>query len=80
MNCIQVAGIYNVPVDDPANVSQRAYGNRDVTGPDADHGTHVAGIIGAVRQGTAGAEGLATEVRLMSVQDLTGRNDRRERV
>ena len=62
--------------DDPANVSQRAYGNRDVTGPDADHGTHVAGIIGAVRQGTAGSEGLATEVRLMSVRVVPDGDER----
>ena len=62
--------------DDPTNVSQRAYGNRDVTGPDADHGTHVAGIIGAVRQGAAGAEGVATDVRLMSVRVVPDGDER----
>ena len=35
--------------DDYANVNERDYGTPDVTGPDAMHGTHVAGIIGAVR-------------------------------
>jgi len=53
--------------DDESNVAQRTYGNRDVTGPDASHGTHVAGIIGAVR-GNAGMDGIAVNVKLMSVR------------
>jgi subtilisin family serine protease len=53
--------------DDPTDTSQRAYGNRDVTGPDADHGTHVAGIIGAVRRAD-GTGGVATNVQVMSVR------------
>ncbi len=35
--------------DNPDDFSQRNYGNGDVEGPDALHGTHVSGIIGAVR-------------------------------
>ena len=31
--------------DDYANTAQRNYGNSDVVGPDAMHGTHVAGIV-----------------------------------
>ncbi|HXC04292.1 MAG TPA: S8 family serine peptidase, partial [Bacteroidia bacterium] len=34
--------------DDPFNAHERYYGNNDVIGPDALHGTHVAGIIAAV--------------------------------
>ena len=33
--------------DDPKNLYEKGYGNNDVEGPDARHGTHVAGIIGA---------------------------------
>src|SRR5688500_608614 len=39
--------------DDYANTAERRYGNGNVMGPDAKHGTHVAGIIGGVR-GTQG--------------------------
>ena len=35
--------------DDYTNRTSASYGNADVMGPDAKHGTHVAGIIGAVR-------------------------------
>jgi subtilisin family serine protease len=62
--------------DDPANVTQRSYGNRDVTGPDAGHGTHVAGIIGAVRQGDSGVEGVASDVRLMVVRAVPNGDER----
>jgi subtilisin family serine protease len=62
--------------DDPSNMAQRAYGNRDVTGPDADHGTHVAGIVGAVRQGDSTAEGVAAEVRLMAVRVVPDGDER----
>ena len=33
--------------DNYSNLKERNYGNNDVEGPDAKHGTHVAGIIGA---------------------------------
>jgi subtilisin family serine protease len=62
--------------DDPTNLAQRAYGNRDVTGPDADHGTHVAGIIGAVRRGDSTSEGVASAVRLMSVRVVPDGDER----
>jgi subtilisin family serine protease len=62
--------------DDPANVTERAYGNRDVTGPDASHGTHVAGIIGAVKQGDAGMDGVAGSVRLMAVRAVPNGDER----
>ncbi len=38
-----------IVMDDYSNPHQTSYGNNDVEGPDALHGTHVAGIVGAVR-------------------------------
>ena len=54
--------------DDEANLAERRYGNADVTGPDAMHGTHVGGITGAVRGNGVGVDGVAAGVRIMSVR------------
>ena len=62
--------------DDPADLSQRIYGNRDVTGPDALHGTHVAGIIGAVRDNGLGIDGIAPAVRIMAVRAVPNGDER----
>jgi subtilisin family serine protease len=61
--------------DDFADASQRRYGNTDVTGPDASHGTHVSGIIGAVRNGT-GIDGIAPAVRIMAVRAVPDGDER----
>ncbi|MEL7375481.1 MAG: S8 family peptidase [Bacteroidota bacterium] len=44
--------------DDPSNMDDRNYGNNSVEGPDASHGTHVAGIIAAVRGNSLGVDGV----------------------
>jgi subtilisin family serine protease len=62
--------------DNYADPSERRYGNSDVTGPDAKHGTHVAGIIAAVRQGSAGIEGIATSVRIMAIRAVPDGDER----
>ena len=49
---------YNDPLD-------RYYGNNDVMATGADHGTHVAGIIGAIRTNKIGMSGVANNVELM---------------
>lgn len=54
--------------DDYSNSYEKGYGNNDVKGPDAGHGTHVAGIIGAVRDNGIGMKGVANDVRIMSVR------------
>ncbi|HEX5003655.1 MAG TPA: S8 family peptidase [Bacteroidia bacterium] len=54
--------------DDPSNYSDHNYGNNDVTGPEAEHGTHVAGIIGAVRDNDLGINGIAAPVKIMVVR------------
>lgn len=62
--------------DDPADPTQRRYGNPDVTGPDAGHGTHVAGIIGAVRGNDEGIDGIAPGVRIMGVRAVPNGDER----
>ena len=62
--------------DDPLNLEERVYGNADVTGPDARHGTHVAGIIGAVRGNNVGIDGLAPAVRIMAVRAVPDGDER----
>ncbi|MGI4871598.1 MAG: S8 family peptidase [Janthinobacterium lividum] len=62
--------------DDPANLAQTDYGNPDSQGPDADHGTHCAGIIGAVRTNGRGIEGVADAVRIMSVRAVPNGDER----
>jgi subtilisin family serine protease len=61
--------------DDTLNVNERVYGNGDVMGPDASHGTHVAGIIGAVPNG-AHPGGVAPNVRLMKIRTVPDGDER----
>ena len=62
--------------DNYANQSERNYGNNDVEGPDAFHGTHVAGIIGAVRDNEVGIRGVADNVRIMSIRAVPNGDER----
>ena len=54
--------------DDPSNINDRNYGNSDVEGPDALHGTHVSGIIAALRGNGLGGDGVAENVLIMPVR------------
>ena len=54
--------------DNPDDFNDVRYGNSDVEGPDALHGTHVGGIIGAARHNELGGDGVAENVRLMSLR------------
>jgi len=56
--------------------NQRNYGNNDVTGPDANHGTHVAGIIAGSRGNEIGMDGVADNVRIMSVRCVPDGDER----
>ncbi|WPV69694.1 S8 family peptidase [Chitinophaga sp. LS1] len=62
--------------DNYANPEEHYYGNNDVTGPDADHGTHVAGIIGAGRNNNLGINGVADNVLLMPVRAVPNGDER----
>lgn len=55
---------------------EKGYGNNDVKGPDAMHGTHVAGIIGANRKNKLGIKGIADNVRIMSVRAVPNGDER----
>jgi cell wall-associated protease len=54
--------------DNYADSNERNYGNNDVTGPDAKHGSHVAGIIGADRYNNIGIMGVANNVSIMAIR------------
>lgn len=62
--------------DDYSNSNERYYGNNDVTGPDAEHGTHVAGIIGAVRTNDLGIMGVADNVKIMVLRTVPDGDER----
>ncbi|MET4106776.1 S8 family peptidase [Hymenobacter sp. UYP22] len=62
--------------DRPDDLKQRDYGNRDAAGPDPMHGTHVAGIIGADRENSAGILGVAPNVQIMSVRAIPDGDER----
>ena len=57
--------------DNPDDFNDRNYGNNNVIGPvkkDADHGTHVAGIVAAQRNNGIGADGVAKNVKIMAIR------------
>jgi subtilisin family serine protease len=54
--------------DDYKDFSAVTYGNNDYEGPDAMHGTHVAGIVGAKRGNDLGGDGVADNVLMMSLR------------
>lgn len=62
--------------DNYADLSQKSYGNNDVKGPDSKHGTHVAGIIAAKRGNNIGMDGVADNVRIMSVRTVPDGDER----
>jgi len=62
--------------DNPTNLAERNYGNADVTGPGPKHGTHVSGIIGAVRDNGVGIDGIAPAVRIMAVRAVPDGDER----
>lgn len=62
--------------DDLSKLEYGKYGNNEVTGPDAKHGTHVAGIIGAVRNNDLGMAGVADNVKIMVVRCVPNGDER----
>jgi subtilisin family serine protease len=54
--------------DNYQDPNDRFYGNNDVMSTTSMHGTHVAGIIGAVRNNGKGMDGVADNVRIMMLR------------
>ncbi|HEX8378638.1 MAG TPA: S8 family peptidase [Pedobacter sp.] len=62
--------------DNYTNAFEKIYGNSDVTGPDAKHGTHVAGIIAAVRNNKIGINGIADNAKIMAIRAVPDGDER----
>ena len=64
--------------DNYPDTTVKRYGNRDVAGPDPEHGTHVAGIIAAQRLGgTNQSMGIARDsVRIMAIRTVPDGDER----
>ncbi len=61
--------------DDYEDLSNRFYGNNDVAGVHNEHGTHVAGIVGAIRDNNLGINGIA-DVKLMIIRAVPDGDER----
>ncbi len=62
--------------DNYNNIMEKHYGNNNIKGPDAFHGTHVAGIIAATRGNGIGIKGVATNVKIMGVRVVPDGDER----
>lgn len=62
--------------DDYKDLSNRYYGNNDVAGPRSEHGTHVGGIVGAIRNNSFGMDGVAENVKLMVLRTVPDGDER----
>jgi subtilisin family serine protease len=54
--------------DNYNDITEKYYGSPSVKGPASEHGTHVAGIIGAVRGNGIGIDGICENVQIMAVR------------
>ena len=52
------------------------YGNNNVAGPDASHGSHVSGIIAATRGNGIGLDGVADNVKIMAIRVVPDGDER----
>ena len=65
-----------ITVEDRSD-SKSTYGNNHYEGPDAIHGTHVAGLIAADRNNNIGARGVASDVvEIMSIRAVPDGDER----
>jgi subtilisin family serine protease len=62
--------------DNPDDFNDIYYGSKDCEGPDAFHGTHCAGIIGALRGNGIGNDGVADNVLIMSIRAVPDGDER----
>lgn len=62
--------------DNITNQNDRYYGCNRVKGPDALHGTHVSGIIAAIRNNNIGMNGIVSDVKIMPVRAVPNGDER----
>ena len=62
--------------DDVENINDRDYGNNEVKGPNAQHGTHVAGIVAANRKNSLGIAGVAENAKIMVIRAVPEGDER----
>jgi subtilisin family serine protease len=62
--------------DNPLDMNERYYGCNRYEGPDAGHGTHVAGIIAATRGNNIGIDGVAAHAKIMVVRAVPNGDER----
>ena len=67
-NTPPVAYRENIVKDNYSRFEDKYYGNKDVMAGTPTHGTHVSGIIGAARKNDFGMDGVADNVRLMTIR------------
>ena len=60
----------NIVGDDENNINDVGYGNNDIMADFSMHGTHCSGIIAAVRNNGKGMDGIADNVRIMTLRML----------
>jgi len=56
--------------DNPDDIDDAYYGNNGVCGPSAEHGTFVAGLIAANRDNNIGINGIADNVKIMTLRTV----------
>ena len=54
------------------NIKDNKYGNNNLFAHAGNHGTHVSGIIGAVRNNNIGVDGIVNDVRIMFIRAVPG--------
>lgn len=62
--------------DNYDDITEKYYGNNSVEGPDGAHGTHVAGLIGAIRDNDLGMKGVASNVKIMVLRAVPDGDER----
>lgn len=62
--------------DNPDDSNEKYYGNNDVYAGHAEHGTHVAGIVAAVRDNDLGMNGIANNVKIMALRAVPDGDER----
>lgn len=62
--------------DNPNDLNDRNYGNSDVKGPRAEHGTGVSGLIAANRDNNIGINGVASNVKIMAIRTTPSGDER----